>query len=101
MDFTRSEKRQLRELAGQAYEAEARALLMELEADFVRWRKGEMLGSELLVAIHEFHQHQSRDLWSTYQSLGDALVVERGVARGFIAESQVPSALRGKLLPSE
>ena len=99
MEFTKAERRRLRELAGEAYEAEAHALLEELDAEFSRWREGEILSSELLAAIHEFHQHQSRELWSTYQSLGDALAVERGIALGLIEKAQVPPALAAKLQP--
>lgn len=99
MEFTKSEKRRLRELAGEAYEAEAHALLEELDAEFARWRKGEILSSELLTAIHEFHRHQSRELWSMYQGVGDATAIERGISLGFIPESQVPSALLAKLRP--
>ncbi len=99
MELTKSEKRQLRELASEVYEAEAHALLEELDAEFARWREGEILSSELLTAIHEFHQHQSRELWSMYQGLGDSTVVERVVSLGFIAESKVPSAILTKLQP--
>ena len=65
MEFTKSERKQMRELAGTVYEAEAHALLEELDAEFSRWRSGECLSSELLAAIHEFHQHQSRQLWAS------------------------------------
>ncbi len=99
MAFTKSEKRQLRELAGEMYEAEAHALLEELDTEFSRWREGEMLSSELLTAIHEFHQHQSRELWSMYQGLGDVMAVERGLSLGLVAESKVPPALLAKLQP--
>lgn len=68
-DLTRSERRLLRELAAEVYEAEAHALLVELDADFARWRKNEVRSSDLLMSIHDFHQHRSRELWSVYQGL--------------------------------
>jgi len=58
-ELSRAEKKALRELAGAAYEAEARLALDELDAHFQRWREGETLGSELIAAIHEFHQQVS------------------------------------------
>lgn len=46
--------------------AEAGRILQELDAEFERWRRGDSLGSDLITTIHEFHQHQARDLWSIY-----------------------------------
>jgi hypothetical protein len=57
------------------------------------------LSSELLAAIHEFHQHQSRALWSSYQGLSDSVVLERGLSLRLIAESGIPSAISAKLHP--
>lgn len=100
MEFTKSERRQLRELAGEIYEAEAHQLLEELDAEFDLWREGEMLSSELLTAIHEFHQHQSRELWSMYRGLPEVIIVERGISLGLIPESDVPPELLAKLQPT-
>jgi len=97
VEFTKSERKQMRELAGTVYEAEAHALLESLDADFDQWRNGECLSSELLSVIHEFHQHQSRKLWSSYQGLSDSMVLERGLSLGLIAESSIPPAILAKL----
>lgn len=99
MDFTKGERRQLRELAGEVYEAEAHQMLEALESEFKRWRGGEILSSELLNAVHEFHQHESRELWSMYQGLRDPEIVARGLALGLVAESSVPVELLAKLEP--
>ena len=99
MEFTKPERKQLREIASTIYEAETHRLLEELDAEFARWRKGECLSSELLSAIHEFHQHRSRELWSMYQGLSDTMVVERGLSLGLIAESGVPQTILVKLQP--
>jgi hypothetical protein len=99
VEFTKPERKRLRELASTIYEAEAHRLLEELDAEFARWRKGECLSSELLSAIHEFHQHRSRELWSLYQGLSDTMVVERGLSLSLIAESGVPQAILAKLQP--
>jgi hypothetical protein len=96
-EFTKTERRELRELAGSVYEAEAHQMLEQLDAEFQRWREGEALSSELLSAIHEFHQHESRELWSMYQSLRDPDIVAHGIAFGFISAEAVPEQLRAKL----
>lgn len=96
-EFTKSERRMLRDLAGQVYEAEAGKMLGELEISFKEWRSGEKLSSELLDAIHHFHQHQSRELWSLYQGLKEEQIVPRGVALKLIDESQIDPGVLEKL----
>jgi hypothetical protein len=97
VEFNRSERKILRELASEVYEAEARRVLADLAASFVEWRKKKRLSSDLLADIHAFHQHDSRELWATYQGMDDAEVVARGVAFGFISEKKVPRAIAERL----
>ena len=97
--FTKAERKQMRELASTVYEAEAHALLESLDAEFTRWRNGECFSSELLATVHEFHQHQSRELWSAYQGLSDAMVLERGLGLGLVEERSVPPSILAKLSP--
>lgn len=99
-EFTKRERGQLRRLASQVYEAEVHTLLEELDSSFEQWRAGEVLSSELLQTIHEFHRNQSRELWSTYQALHDPEVVARGLARGLLLESEVAPDLVARLGPS-
>ena len=40
-EFTKAERRELRELGSRAYEAEAGRILQELDAEFERWRRGD------------------------------------------------------------
>jgi hypothetical protein len=96
-EFTKSERKTLRELAEEVYEAEARSYLASLDKEFARWREGEISSSDLLNTIHEFHQKQSRELWSRYQSLKEPEIVARGVALSFIREEQIPENLQQKL----
>ena len=99
MEFTKSERRQMRELAATVYETEARGILEDLDAEFARWRAGECESSELLTAIHEFHQRQSRELWVSYQDLSDAAVLERGLSLGLIDKGSIPPTVLAKLHP--
>lgn len=100
MEFTRSEQKSLRKLASDVYEAEARELLERLGDAFDLWREGDKLSSELLSDIHEFHQHESRELWSKYQGMDEATIVARGIGLGFVAEDRVPKEIRKKLIVS-
>lgn len=98
-EFSKAQRKVLRDLAGQAYEAEAHRVLEELEREFVRWRANEIESSELLQAIHTFHQDQSRSLWSMYQGLKEPQIVARGSALGFLAGDVLPDDLRSALSP--
>jgi len=98
-DFTKRERQQLCGLAGEVYEAEVALLLEDLANSFKQWRAGKLLPSELLEAIHEFHQYQSRSLWSMYQTLRETDIVARGLAQGLLAQAKVPPSLREKLEP--
>lgn len=98
-EFTKAERKLLRELADAVYETEAKAFLAELDAQFTRWRDGEIRSFELLEAIHDFQRGPARELWSMYQSMQEPMIVARGIALGLIEEGQVPASTRKKLLP--
>ena len=70
-----------------------------LDTEFERWRSGALPSSELVAAIHEFHEQDARALWSTHQWLEDPDIVARGLALGLIASDSVSEALRAKLEP--
>jgi hypothetical protein len=97
MEFDKAERRVLRELAAAVHEAEAHALLEKLATEFDRWRGGTKPSAELLADIHEFHQHQARELWSMYQGIPDWLAVERGLRLGLIAPSHIPADILARL----
>lgn len=96
-DFTKSEKRVLRELSGTAYERELDGPLQALDAAFARWRSGEIHGSELSAKIHEFHNGDGRHLWKTYNSLDAPMLVSRAVAKGLLGDDEIPGEIRDKL----
>jgi len=99
MEPSKADSRKLRELAGDVYEADVHRLLMQLDQQFDAWRTGTLASSELLQGIHEFHQGESRALWSMYQGLKPDMVVERGLAFNLISEDKIPEPLRAKLTP--
>ncbi len=98
-EYSKLEKKALRELAGTVYEADARLALEDLDSQFGLWRKGSILGSDLIEAIHKFHQEDARSLWLVYQALKEPDIVARGMALGLIEAESVPESLRAKLEP--
>ena len=90
---TKANKRKLRQLAGVAYTRELGAELSKLEADFARWRSGEIDPFELSDRIHRFHDGVSRDLYVLYNRLHPSQYVARAVALQILQEAEVPTEL--------
>lgn len=95
--FTKSENRELRELAGAAYEAELGDALDELLAEFGRWKQGEIGPVELSEAIHEYHQGPNRELYKLYNGLPEADLVARAVVLGLLDATKLRPELMEKL----
>ncbi len=96
-EYSKKERAELRRLASAVYEWELGQELRTLDESFREWRKGKLLSSELSDAIHDFHQHAARDVWSLYQALRDDNIVARGLAIGAIAETEISPRLRDKI----
>jgi hypothetical protein len=90
---TKANKRKLRQLAGVAHERELAAELAKLEAEFARWRRGEIDPFELSDRIHRFHDGVTRDLYVLYSRLSPSHSVARAVALQVLREAEVPSEL--------
>ena len=97
VEFTKHERKQLRELASDIYETELGALLETVASSGDQWRGGALLASEMSDAIHQFHQGESRRHWTMYQSLSEDQIVARGIALGLIGDGKLPHALKEKL----
>lgn len=96
-DFSKSEQRRLRELTGIAYERELGDALEDLHEEFERWRADEIYPSDLGEKVHEFHQGPSREIFSTYQTLDEDMLVARAVALGLLEREEVESSLLERL----
>ena len=94
-----TEVKKLRRLAAEVYEWELRVQLELLDNSFAEWRRGKLLRSELSDAIHRFHQHEARDIWSMYQTLKEPEMVARGIALGAISGDALSAVLRDKIIP--
>lgn len=96
-EYSKRERAELRRLAAEVYEWELRGQLERLDKSFSEWRRGKMPSPELADAIHQFHQHEARDIWSMYQTLKEPAIVARGLALGAISEDMLPGELRDKI----
>ena len=97
--FSKSEKKTLRELAGQAYRAELNAELMSLFEAFQAWHKEELDPFELSDKIHDFHQGAARELYNRYHERWADMTVSRALALGLLDDEGLSEALREKLTP--
>jgi len=94
--MSKAQKREIRKLEGVAYEREMADAVSKLQAEFERWRQGEMDVFELNERIHKFHDGISRELYKKYAMAGSAVewVVASAVVNGIVKESEVdPAAL--------
>jgi len=96
-EFTKSERKKLRALAGEAYARELDRELQDLDSGFSDWRHKHIDAFQLSDLIHEFHQGPSRELFSQYTRLDPGFLVARAFARGLLQESEVPASLREAL----
>ncbi len=94
---TKAARRKLRELAGTAYARALGAELAKLEADFSRWRRGEIDAFELSERIHRFHDGRSRQLHVFYDGRNSDTAVAHAVAEGILSRVEVPADLLSAL----
>jgi hypothetical protein len=87
--FTKSQRRRLRQLGGVAYERELSAELSNIETEFGRWRAGEIDAHELSERIHRFHQGPARQLFSKYEQWNLDFAIADAIYRGLITEEEV------------
>lgn len=95
-ELTKADKRELRQLSDRVWEADAAKTLTILDDQFIKWRAGELSHGDLLEAIHQFHQTDSRQLWARYQNNKPEWAVEVGLMRGLIQLDDVPERLRAQ-----
>jgi hypothetical protein len=97
-DFTKSERKLLREATGYAWEAELGAELMKLLQEFHAWREGRLNVFELSDKIHQFHDGTARELYGRYASDQDEpWKAARAVALGFVSEDRLGESLTAKI----
>ena len=93
-NWSKKQRRELRELQGLAWEREHEEALGSLRKDFKRWDGGEITVFELSDKIHEFHNGRSRELFNMYSGNLDNWWIGHTVATGVIDESELSDDLR-------
>jgi len=97
MNYTKSEKRVLRELVAAAYERELTKALKELNKNFLKWEKGQINAFELHDHIHKFHDGISRELWNVYANGHHDFAVIQAIANEIILRKEVENTLWSKI----
>jgi len=94
-DLTKSQKKHLRQLAGQCYEKEMSHALEVLYESFQKWKKSEITPWELNEKIHTHHDQTARELWKIYEQMNDScLAVSVALAKGVIGIEEVQENCR-------
>jgi len=96
-DFTKSERKELRKLAGLAYERELSKALGELEGKFKLWKKNKITAFELENLIHQFHNGIARKLWSFYANGDSELAIRQAIAKDIILKTEVKPSILEKI----
>jgi hypothetical protein len=98
-EWTKSQRRLLRELAGRAYDRELARELGAIDTDFARWRRGEIDVHALSEQIHRFHNGPARRLYLDYTGTHLEIAVGAAIGRGILTEEEatpeILEALRG------
>ena len=95
-DLTKAEKRLVRDLLDDAFEAELAAALEDVESALAEWRRGELRPSEVQERIHEFHK-ESQEVFKSYNYLEPVLALARALEFEFIPLARVPESLRERV----
>ena len=96
--FTKPERKELRRLAGLAYERELAKALELLGKKFGQWEKKKITAFKLNDFIHKFHNGTARDLWSFYTGGDSVMIVAHALAKGIILKTEVSPAILEKLI---
>jgi len=95
-ELTKAQRRVVRELLGEAHEAELGAALTDVEAALSEWRSGKILPSDVNERVHEYHK-EAQQIFKTYNYLDPMLALSRAVVFGYINLEQVPEVLRPRV----
>ncbi len=99
--LTKSQRRELRRLAGLAHERELSAAAQDLAFSFDAWRSGKIDVFKLNEAVHRYYNGISRELYKRYAMGDEDISVIDAISRGIIKEAEVApeilSRFRGAL----
>ena len=95
--FTRNERRELRQLAAEAYRRELDVPLRDLASAFRDWERGRIDPVQLCDLLHEFHDGDCRRIWGTHQRLKPEQSVARAVAMDVLRRTELSPAILTRL----
>ena len=87
-------KKELRQHANRAWEAEMRAALGALAAKFDDWRAGSTSSTDLDAAIHQYHDGVAREIWRRFSTNDPKMPLAHAVAIGLIDEATLSPEVR-------
>ena len=89
-EYPKRIKRQLRELAAEAYERELERELKKLDQSFEEWRQDTIGSGELSYRVHQYETGPSRELHKRYNSGRNDINVAYAIVVGILDEEEVP-----------
>ena len=88
-ELTKKQKKKLAQLAGTAYERELSEASKKLLEEFIRWQNGVIDVFDLNDKIHQFHNGDSRRLYSKYIGMDSMSGVAQALHEGILNRSEV------------
>ena len=83
----------IREWAAIAHDRELGQALLELRTHFDRWQRGDITAAELNDLIHQFHQGDSRNIWTKYAANHLEPAIGSAIAAGILQRGELPEEL--------
>lgn len=93
-ELSESLKKELRQHADRAWEAEMKVALAALAAKFDEWRAGSLSTADLDSAIHTYHDGIAREIWRRFSGSDRRMPLAHAVAAGFIEEKSLPPGVQ-------
>jgi hypothetical protein len=94
LQISKKVKRQLRELAGVAYEREMRSALKPVEQALADMHAGKCDAFAVSEVIHQFHQKPARDLWVQYNQMESEFSIAAALLDNVISPEEIPVEMR-------
>ena len=93
-DISKALKKELRQHADRAWEAEMKAALGDLATKFDEWRAGSLSSGDLDAAIHTYHDGIAREIWRRFSGNDRKVPLAHAVAVGLIEAESLPAEVR-------
>lgn len=88
-EYPKRIKKELKKLAGWAYENELGRELGKLARHFDDWREGKIAAGDLTELVHQYHNGPARELWKKYNGPFTDALVAGAIMNGLLQKEQV------------